>query len=319
MDEKEFLQWLDQEDLLVTAKLASIAGIDGIYCTPTIALLVAPYLKKSMDLGAIKTLLLSGERVSETKRQELQKIFKNAIIQTHYALSEVGPVGSECTSEHKDTIFHKDQNFLHEVINPDTGEAVPNGEEGELVITTLKEMPTPLIRYRTGDTGILSDSLCKCDLKRETFRVIGRSGYDMVKVGGLELKAESFERGVSSVSNLVNTNEFEVHVYEEKDVKSTDSKIKPVLVFKITAKVSLAEFEKELVKDTIVQSTIIGSKFFSHSSSLPSPDRYSPFFPARRFRRKIPVSRVSVPPPRFPAGLRAPLHNPKDHSCRSSF
>lgn len=92
----------------------------------------------------------------------------------NYGLSEVlGPgVSGECA--HKTGHHINEDCFLLEVINPDTGEVLPTGAEGELVITTIEKQGIPLLRYRTKDITKLTDEPCPC----------GRTSMRMAKIKG---------------------------------------------------------------------------------------------------------------------------------------
>ncbi|OGG55295.1 hypothetical protein A3D62_01580 [Candidatus Kaiserbacteria bacterium RIFCSPHIGHO2_02_FULL_49_11] len=280
----------DIKNLPLTAELSRATGIDAIYATPTVALLIAPALKKTIDIRSIKTLLLYGESLSKSRRETLQKEFPDAVIKTHYAFSEVGPMGFSCPAESDESLFHHDPHFIYEIINPDSGEVLPEGSEGELVITTLEKMPTPLIRYKTGDAGMILPMLCSCPRQQKTFRISGRVGFDTIKVGGLELKAASFEVGVASVSELVNPDLFEVHVYEET-TPELKNEVKPVLVFKLVTTHPLVEFEKGYVQDTIVRGTMVGP-----SISVKKAEELGYLLPSRfEFRDVAPQDVIITP------------------------
>jgi len=262
----------DLRNLPITAKLSSVVGIDCIYCTPTIALLVAPHLRRTMDIGAILTLVLSGESLSDTLLSAIRREFPAATVRTHYVFSEVGPLGFSCPRESGGTVFHEDKNFLYEIVDPDSGTPLSRGLEGELVITTLEKTPTPLIRYRTGDIGRLLPDRCACPKQRPVFHIVGRDRYDTVKVGGLELKASAFEKGMDNVAELVKFEELEVHIYEELD----GSAVKPRLEFKIMTTRPLAAFEKEHVTHSLAHRTLVGEK-----TSLVDAERLGYLLPSR--------------------------------------
>ncbi len=96
-----------------------------------------------------------------------------------------GPLFTECQSQNGIHIW-ADQ-FLVEVINPDTGEPVANGERGELVITTLVKEALPLIRYRIGDITVLNWDECECGRTHpRIMRVLGRAD-DMLIVRGINV------------------------------------------------------------------------------------------------------------------------------------
>lgn len=133
-----------------------------ITCTPSYSLYMAEEAK-SLGIDPSKTTIrvgiLGAEPWSESLRKEIEKEWGMLALDI-YGLSEIiGPgVAQEC--EGKCGLHIWADHFLPEIINPDTGEVLPEGEEGELVITTLTKEALPLIRYRTGD--IVSITYQKC-------------------------------------------------------------------------------------------------------------------------------------------------------------
>ena len=110
-----------------------------------------------------------------------------------YGLTEIiGPgVGNEC--EQKTGVHLCDDHFYPEIINPDTGEVLPPGEVGELVITTLTKEATPLIRYRTRDITTLKPGKCACGRTSMCMeRIMGRTD-DMLIIRGVNVFPSQIE------------------------------------------------------------------------------------------------------------------------------
>ncbi|MDY0387741.1 MAG: phenylacetate--CoA ligase [Methanolobus sp.] len=103
-----------------------------------------------------------------------------------YGTSELsGPLCTEC--QHQDGIHIWADQFLIEVINPETGEQLAEGERGELVITTLAKEALPLIRYRIGDITVINKQPCECGRTHpRIMRVLGRAD-DMLIVRGINV------------------------------------------------------------------------------------------------------------------------------------
>jgi phenylacetate-CoA ligase len=163
--------------------------------TPSYALHVAEVME---EMGVDpKTLhlrlgLFGGEPFSEKMRQEIEARL-NILATDNYGLSEVmGPgVSGEC--EYTCGMHINEDHFLVEVVNQDTLEQVPFGEEGELVVTTLTKEGMPLIRYRTRDLTTLVQEPCKCG--RTTLRmsrVRGRTD-DMLIIRGVNVFPSQIE------------------------------------------------------------------------------------------------------------------------------
>ncbi|MCM0755838.1 phenylacetate--CoA ligase [Desulfovibrio aminophilus] len=137
--------------------------------------------------------IFGAEPWSDTMRKELEATLGLTAIDI-YGLSEImGPgVGIEC-AEAQNGLHLMEDHFLVEVIDPVTGENLPNGEIGELVITTLTKEAIPLIRYRTRDLTSLNTAPCRCGRTLARMkRVQGRSD-DMLIIRGVNVFPSQIE------------------------------------------------------------------------------------------------------------------------------
>jgi phenylacetate-CoA ligase len=108
----------------------------------------------------VKVIFVTSEYLSRAMRDRLQATW-NCQVFHHYGMTEPGfAIGIEC-QEHAGFHFNEADLFF-EVVDPETGEILPDGEEGELVFTSLDREGMPLIRYRTGDISRLIGEPCKC-------------------------------------------------------------------------------------------------------------------------------------------------------------
>jgi phenylacetate-coenzyme A ligase PaaK-like adenylate-forming protein len=108
----------------------------------------------------VKVIFVTSEYLSQPMRHRLADVW-NCQVFHHYGMTEPGfAIGIECQA-HKGFHFNE-ADLLFEVIDPVTGEILPDGEEGELVFTSLDREGMPLIRYRTGDISRLVGEPCKC-------------------------------------------------------------------------------------------------------------------------------------------------------------
>jgi phenylacetate-CoA ligase len=176
--------------------------------------------------------LFGAEGHTEEMRKELEGRW-GILATENYGLSEImGPgFSGECC--YKCGMHINEDHFIPEIINPDTGEVLPVGEKGELVITTITKEGIPLLRYRTKDITWLIDEPCACG--RSTMRmakVQGRSD-DMLIIKGVNVfpsQVESVLLGIKEISphyQLVVTRKgfsdnLEVHV-ELIDVSQLES------------------------------------------------------------------------------------------------
>ena len=180
--------------------MGSEMGIRDMCCTPTYALRLAEVAQESgFDLNKIplKTIINAGEpgaNIPATKARI--ELVWNAKCYDHAGASEIGAHSFECELQPNGTHITESE-FIVEVLNPETLEPVPAGEQGELVITNLGRIGYPVIRYRSGDLVILNEQACACGRSFARFEggVLGRTD-DMVVVRGINVFP-------SAVENLV--------------------------------------------------------------------------------------------------------------------
>ena len=165
-------------------------GTTVMCCTPSFALYlwdVAQQLELDVTKFPLRVGVFGAEPWSEAMRRDIERKW-NIKACDIYGLSEIiGPgVSCECI-EAQSGLHINDDHFLPEIVDPDTGEPVPDGELGELVITTLTKEAFPLIRYRTGDITRLNPEPCICGRTNVRMdRVSGRSD-DMLIIRGVNV------------------------------------------------------------------------------------------------------------------------------------
>ncbi len=165
-------------------------GATALVCTPSYALTLADRIEKmghdARTYLSLRVGLFGGEPWSEEMRREIEQRL-NIVATDNYGLSEiVGPgVAGECLCKKGMHIF--EDHFLPEIINPETGEVLPPGEKGELVLTNIVQEAIPLIRYRTRDITRLNYEPCACgrNLVRME-KTMGRSD-DMLIIKGVNV------------------------------------------------------------------------------------------------------------------------------------
>ncbi|MBE6837386.1 MAG: phenylacetate--CoA ligase [Ruminococcus sp.] len=173
-------------------------GTTLLVATPSYALRIGEVaqqmgLDPQKDLS-IKTALVGSELMTEPMRAEMKKLFgENLVVTQNYGMSELcGPgVSGECTE--LCGMHVNEDHFIAEIIDPKTGEVLPAGEKGELVVTCLSKEALPLIRYRTRDITRLMYEPCKCG--RTTVRMENMSGRtdDMLKIRGVNVFPSQIE------------------------------------------------------------------------------------------------------------------------------
>ena len=132
--------------------------------TPALAMELAVHIKEQrINTHALElaTLILAGDLIPPENRRFIEETL-NATVWLHYGLSEVpGPaIAFECDIH--DGLHVNEDHFLAEIVDPDTGAPMPEGEAGELVLTTLTTRAFPLIRFRTGDKASFYQEACNC-------------------------------------------------------------------------------------------------------------------------------------------------------------
>ena len=139
-------------------------GTTILCCTPS----YAAYLGESMhemgmtpDQIPLKAGIFGAEAWSEEMRQDIQNTLGIKAYDI-YGLTELsGPgVAFECSAQAGMHI--NEDHFIAEIIDPETGEVLPDGQEGELVFTSITKEAFPLLRYRTRDICVLSHEKCPC-------------------------------------------------------------------------------------------------------------------------------------------------------------
>ena len=160
---------------------------DAIHCIPSYGLYLA---ETAEELGhdpadlPVSTVIYGGEATTEPMRAALEERL-GATALDNYGLSEIiGPgVAIEC-AEAQDGLHVWEDHFYPEIIDPQTGEPVPEGEEGELVLTTLTKEALPMLRYRTGDVTSFVSGDCACGRRtRRIDNVTGRTDSLLVVRG----------------------------------------------------------------------------------------------------------------------------------------
>ena len=178
---------------------------DVLACTPSYALLIAD---TAIEMGynpakdfKIKAGILGAEPCSEGMRRDIERKLG---IQVHdiYGLSEIMGPGVACECECQNGLHVCEDHFIMEIVNPETFEPVPDGEWGELVITTLSKECSPLVRYRTRDITRIIPGECKCGRTfRRIDRIAGRTD-DMMILRGVNVFPSQIEEVMMSFPEI---------------------------------------------------------------------------------------------------------------------
>jgi phenylacetate-CoA ligase len=180
-------------------------GARILTCTPSYALNIADHLQAAgVDPASLKLEygILGAEPWTEEMRAEIERRLHITALDI-YGLSEIiGPgVSMECY-QGKNGLHVWEDHFLVEIINPDTGDPVPEGEQGELTFTSLTKEAFPLVRYRTGDICSFTTEQCPCGRTHGRMsRIKGRTD-DMLVIRGVNVFPSEIERVLLTHSEL---------------------------------------------------------------------------------------------------------------------
>lgn len=176
-------------------QLMSDFGSTVLACTPSYALHLADALEEfgySLKDMKLKVGVFGAEPWTENMRIELEKKWG---IHAHdiYGLSEImGPgVANDCI-HHSGLHVHEDH-FFPEIVHPDTKEPMPDGQQGELVFTTLTKEGIPLLRYNTRDLSTLNRETCACGRTSVRMKKITGRSDDMLIIRGVNLFPSQIE------------------------------------------------------------------------------------------------------------------------------
>jgi len=170
-------------------------GARVLCATPSYALAIAELAEQSgVDLreSALEVGLFGAEPWSEAMRREIEDRLGLRAIDV-YGLSEIMGPGVAIECEHQCGLHGWEDHFLFEVLDPDSGRPVAEGEPGELVITTLTKEALPMLRYRTRDITRVTTAPCACGRTHlRILRIAGRND-DMLIIRGVNVYPSQVE------------------------------------------------------------------------------------------------------------------------------
>lgn len=228
-------------------------GTTILACTPSYAVLIAETAAEmGVDVRALplKAGIFGAEPWSENMRKQIEDLFGIVAIDI-YGLSEVlGPgVASECV--HQAGLHVNEDHFLVEIIDPVTLRPVPDGQQGEVVLTTLTKEGIPVVRYRTRDISRIVPGTCACGRTfRRMERVSGRTD-DMLIIRGVNVFPTQIEQVLSGIAGVAphyqvvllkrgSMDHVEVHVEVGPDVAFDEIKTLERLRARVSAEIASA-------------------------------------------------------------------------------
>ncbi|WP_332899453.1 phenylacetate--CoA ligase PaaK [Haladaptatus sp. CMSO5] len=174
-------------------------GSTVLSCTPSYCLYLAEAIEaRGVDPHdlPLSTVIIGAEPFTDPMREEIEEALDVTAIDV-YGLSEiVGPgVSIEC-AEVQNGLHVWEDFFYPEIIDPETGEVLPEGEEGELVLTTLAKDAMPILRYRTGDITSLNYDTCDCGRTHVRMDNVTGRADDLLIVRGVNVYPSQIEEAM---------------------------------------------------------------------------------------------------------------------------
>lgn len=204
--------------------------LNVLFATPTYALRLATEADRlglTTPLKNISKIIVAGEPGGSLPavRQRLSDAWHGAKVIDHHGMTEIGPVSYECPARPGNLHIMESQ-YIAEVIDRDTQQPVGDGELGELVLTNLGRLGSPLLRYRTGDlVRATRPSPCECGRHELLLNggILGRVD-DMVIVRGVNIFPSALEEVMSQLSEIV---EYRVDVMKQREMTELKITVEP--------------------------------------------------------------------------------------------
>lgn len=199
-------------------------------CTPTYAIRLAEVAEEekiSLADAKVKTLILSGEPGASIPgtRARIESLWRGARLVDHHGMTETGPVSYGCPK--KPGVLHViEASYIAEVVDPEKGKPVEPGESGELVLTNLGRIGSPLLRYRTGDVvRAATGSACECGTHDMALEggILGRTD-DMLVVRGVNVYPSAIEELVRNCGAVA---EYRVEIHTSRALPEIKIQLEP--------------------------------------------------------------------------------------------
>ncbi len=180
-------------------------GTTVIACTPSYALMLGETMRDNgfhVENLQLKTGIFGAEPWTEGMRDEIEKLLNIQALDIYGLTETIGPgVGMECMEGHHGLHVWEDHFFI-EILDPDTSEPVPDGEMGELCITTISKEGMPTIRYRTHDLTAIIPEPCPCGRTHRRIRRLRGRTDDMLIIRGVNVFPSQVEAAIMGIPGI---------------------------------------------------------------------------------------------------------------------
>ncbi len=232
-------------------------GVTALCCTPSYFLhLLERARETKAGLGKLRVGIFGAEPWSDAMRRHIEE---ESGIRAYdiYGLSEIiGPgVASECARQDGLHVF--EDHFYPEIVDPKTGQVVPEGTEGELVLTTLSKQAMPMIRYRTRDITAFIPGPCACGRTLRRIRRVGRRSDDMLIIRGVNVFPSQIETALLAVEGTLP--HYQIVLTREKGLDELEVRVE-VTPEVFSDEVRVLEKVQERLSDALEQTLGIRAK-----------------------------------------------------------
>lgn len=190
-------------------------GAEFCMATPNYLMHLCDFAKKEGKSLPVKTALVAGEPCNTLLREKILNDYGIELFETYGLTEMMGAVAAECPCH---SGLHIDEDFYFaEIINPETGKVLPDGEYGELVLTPLHIEAMPLIRYRTRDITRIITEPCSCGRTHLRIEPITHRIDDMLLINGTNVFPSQIEECI--YETLSASTNYLIHITEKEGIK----------------------------------------------------------------------------------------------------
>jgi len=176
-------------------------GPEAICCTPSYALTLAERLGNRAQSSSLRVGILGAEPWTEAMRKAIEERL-NIVAINIYGLSEVIGPGVSCETADRDGLVIMEDHFLPEIVDPETGERLADGEIGVLVLTSLTKQAFPVLRYWTGDLCSITREPSPCGRTHARMSSIVGRADDMLVIRGVNVYPSNIEHALLQVDGV---------------------------------------------------------------------------------------------------------------------
>lgn len=231
-----------------------------ICATSSYALLLAEEISKRgmKDQLALKKGVIGSERWGAKMRERIANELGISLYDI-YGLTEIYGPGIGISCDEDKGIHYWDDYVYIEIVDPVTGENLPDGAFGEIVITTLVKEGAPLIRFRTHDLSRMIPGQCPCGSKYPRIDTISGRTDDMIKVKGVNMFPSQIEEVITEVDGASSEYKVEIHHTDGKDVMTLYVETVAGANPEYTGKALAAHFKSRIGMTPAVEMVELGS------------------------------------------------------------